>query len=63
MVQKCRVYKVEDGTYEVFNPIGIGYGNTRAGAYKCWDPDHDLITRLIRSLVAEAKPLFDAAGV
>ena len=31
----CRVYKQDDGSYYVFNHIGLGYGDTRISERQC----------------------------
>lgn len=54
----CRVYKQDDGTYYVFNHIGLGYGDTKSGAHKCWEPECEEVTRLIHEIAATAAPFF-----
>ena len=54
IVQGCRLYRKSDGSYDVFNTIGLGYGNSRAGAHRCWEPQIAEVEQAMRELAAEA---------
>ena len=54
LVQGCRLYRKPDGSYDVFNTIGLGYSNSRAGAHRCWEPQIAEVEQVMRELAAEA---------
>jgi hypothetical protein len=54
IVQGCRLFRKEDGSYDIFNTIGLGWGNSRTGAHRCWETEIAEIEQFMRKLAHEA---------